>query len=229
MYERKRHPRRIPIRFKLLAVLLLLLLGFYQAQKTLAPIVTELAQNRARMISTEAVNQAVTEELANLDITYEDLVKLERDSKNNVVSLESNVVEINKLKADITLAAQERVCSYQSEAAKIPLGTLLGSDFTAGWGPEFTIKLQLASNATSQVTNSFHSAGINQTCHQVMMTITTQVYVILAGHRSTVEVSSDYCLAETVIVGLSPNAYTVVQEAKPSEDAEIINDYGAGR
>ena len=46
------------------------------------------------------------------------------------------------------------------------------------------------------------------------MTITTQVYVILAGHRSTVEVSSDYCLAETVIVGLSPNAYTVVQEAK---------------
>lgn len=229
MFERKRHPRRIPIRLKLLAALLLLLLGLYQAQKTIAPIVTELAVSRARMISTEAVNQAVTEELSRLDITYEDLVKLERDAQNNVVSLETNVVELNKLKADITLAAQERICSYQSEAAKIPVGTLLGSDFTAGWGPELNIRLRLASNATSEVTNSFHTAGINQTCHQVMMTITTQVYVILAGCRSAVEVTSDYCLAETVIVGLSPDAYTVVQEAQPSEYAEIINDYGASQ
>ena len=55
--------------------------------------------------------------------------------------------------------------------------------------------------------NSFTSAGVNQTLHRVSLEITATIYLFLPGGVLPVSVSSSVCVAETVIVGETPDTY----------------------
>ena len=50
---------------------------------------------------------------------------------------------------------------------------------------------------------------------------------MLAGAKDTFSVETSALLAETVIVGLTPDAFTEVTEILNGELEDIVNDYGA--
>ena len=56
--------------------------------------------------------------------------------------------------------------------------------------------------------NAFTSAGINQTKHQIILTVDVSVSVLLPGFRTATKVSNSFIVAETVIVGTVPDTYT---------------------
>ena len=60
---------------------------------------------------------------------------------------------------------------------------------------------------TADYANSFTSAGVNQTLHRVCLDIHATVRLFLPGEVLPVSVSSSVCVAETVIVGETPDTY----------------------
>lgn len=60
----------------------------------------------------------------------------------------------------------------------------------------------------------------------MLLHITVTGRLVFVGQKNTFSVESSALLAETVIVGLTPEAFTEVI-GSPSETAGIINDYGA--
>ena len=58
------------------------------------------------------------------------------------------------------------------------------------------------------MTSEFSAAGINQTRHRVILNVTTDVYVIMNGNNTSTQVENSFIIAETVLLGTVPLAYS---------------------
>ena len=77
-----------------------------------------------------------------------------------------------------------------------------------------------------RIVSRFEDAGINQTRHQLILAVQTEVEAVLAGKRTEVSVPSEFVLAETVLVGQIPESYTrVLTDSR--ELVSELNDYAA--
>ena len=72
------------------------------------------------------------------------------------------------------------------------------------------------------------SAGINQTLHQITLIISADVHFIMPWYRTKGNFETDFLLAETIIVGEVPDAYTNVIESVGSDMAGDLFDFAAG-
>lgn len=190
------------------------------------PIVKSVASYQARLLVVRYINNSILEVIEEEKITSSDIVKITVGDNGVVSSLQTDMVAINKLKADITTAVSEDLAALQSQTINIPLGNLLGVQFFSGRGPRIAFDVIPASFVQTRFSNEFTSAGINQTIHRLNIEITTSVMAIIPGYTSTTEVTADFCIAETVIVGVVPEAFTKVITGE-NFDAGIINDFGA--
>ena len=74
----------------------------------------------------------------------------------------------------------------------------------------------------------FSDAGINQTLHRIVLEVKTTVSAIIPGYTTSVEISGQFVIAETIIVGEVPDAYTHVISGN-SDLIGNINDYNANQ
>lgn len=204
------------------AVVLLAVLGLSQMR----PVILQYAQNVAEGILLNAADEAVVNVLRDNQIDYDDIVRLSCDRDNRITGLQIDALTINMLKSQIALEIGRIASAQESYNTYIPIGTFFGSEYTAGRGPKIKFSMQLTSNSAVNFQSEFKDAGLNQVVHRVLLHITVTGRLVFVGQKNTFSVESSALLAETVIVGLTPEAFTEVI-GSPSETAGIINDYGA--
>ncbi|MEG0541575.1 MAG: sporulation protein YunB [Angelakisella sp.] len=136
------------------------------------------------------------------------------------------MLELNRLQSSITQRMINHVMEFDSQTIWVSLGSILGGPIFSGRGPSIEIKLIPANFIQTKIANKFTSAGINQTRHQVVMDINLTVTAVLPGYRSSTTIDTNVVLAETVIVGNVPEAYTMVGDGTDSL-VGMIQDYGA--
>ena len=56
--------------------------------------------------------------------------------------------------------------------------------------------------------NAFSAAGINQTRHQILLSVDVYTSILRPGFTASTKVSNEIAVAETVIVGSVPETYT---------------------
>lgn len=210
-------------------ILWLLILGciaaiIKTADNRLRNVVIQLSQTKAKEYSTLAINSCVTDVLSADDIDYNNLIFIQTDT-NGLSVVRANITAINTLKARLTTAIQKRLSEYDDGKLYIALGTLVGSDVFTGRGPKIEVKLVPVGYVTTAISNEFISAGINQTLHRILMTVTGTVTIVMGGYTATSEVAADFCIAETIIVGAVPEAYTHVTGSGTTDSN--INDFMA--
>ncbi|MGX8710667.1 sporulation protein YunB [Clostridium sp. KNHs216] len=168
------------------------------------PIIKSITTNQARIQSIDTINNAVTEELTQNGVTYQDLVSVERDSTGKILAITTQMVKMNQLKSAIIANVQKKIGNNGHMDTGVPLGTLTGNELLHGWGPEVPLRLTLSGNVNADFKSSFESAGINQTKHQIVLNVHTSVYSFLPGFDTTTEVDTNVPVAETIIVGDVP-------------------------
>ena len=190
------------------------------------PVITRYSETVAERILLNSANKAVAKVLTESGITYDEIVKTERNAEGNVTSLHVDTVKINILQSSITLAVSETTAENETFGISIPLGTFLGSEYTNGYGPRVKFNAQLTSGTVVAFSNEFREAGLNQVIHRIVFNIETSGRLVMLGKTDALSVTTSAVVAETVIVGVLPEALTNVI-GSPSELAGIINDYGA--
>ncbi len=213
--------------FALLSVLVLLIIGVVETDSRLRTLINNYAHSKAAILSNSVVNSTVKNYLEQIGIRYSDLVMINTDSQSNVTSVEFDTIELTKLKAGIVSDIQSQINKKGSVVMNIPFGSLTGNQFLNNKGPKMNIELQISSAVYSKVSSRFISAGINQTLHQITLSISTDVYFVMPWYRSSGSYETEYIIAETVIVGKVPDAYTNVIEYPGSNIAGEIFDYSA--
>ena len=82
-----------------------------------------------------------------------------------------------------------------------------------GRGPEIPVRITLTGNITADFTSNFESAGINQTKHQIVMELNIHIYTYLSGAKAGADLTSSVPIAETVIVGETPQFFATSENA----------------
>ena len=199
--------RKIKYRWKLAGLLLAVAALFAAVDSQLRPVVETMAQYQCRVVSVIAINEAVMDELEKMGDAPQRLVRLEKNADGTVSNVELDSVEMNRMKARLTEAVSNRLMSLENQDVAIPLGTLLGWQLLAGRGLEVRLQIVPDGFVESNVVDTLETAGINQTQHRVCIRFTVEMSAILPGYSTSVDVTDEVCVAQTLIVGQVPEFY----------------------
>lgn len=211
---------------KLIAFTLIAAGLFFIADLSFRPIVETVNAYQCHAAVSKIINDAVLAEIERDGIDYSALVTLSTNNDGEVVSIESNVMNINRLKTEVADRVEREIERLEAVNIEIPIGTLLGVQLLHGKGFNVGMSVKPLGYATTSIISEFTEAGINQTLHRILIEISADVDAVIPGVSTRVPISTTIVAAETVIVGRVPDAYThVITE---SEDlAGEINDFGA--
>lgn len=169
------------------------------------PMIVLLSNERIRSLTNDAVSTAV------LDIMSEnasvELIKINRDDKQNIKSVDMDSETINILAQKITLTAQEYINRIGKDGIKIPMGSLSGITLFTGLGPDINIKIYLVGSTQTEIISVFEASGINQTLHRLYINIKGSIAVAVPGLPSTINTSTQVLMSEMIIVGEVPPTY----------------------
>ena len=161
----------------------------------------------ARRSATEAINDAVMQKLAELQLDYSDLASLKYGSDGEVKAIETNACSINLLKSSVTRAAQDELSKIKHSAVKIPLGAFTGLTLIANDGPEIKLTYCMTGSFIARLESTFESAGINNTIHHIRLVVSAEIVTASVDYEDTMNFDTDFEIAQTVFTGDVPTIY----------------------
>lgn len=202
-YIRKRFPRRYRsggrkrrwiLWLGLAAVIIAVL-----CERAISGISPELIEEAARGYVLECISEAVD---AELEADPAPFVKVERESGGRVSMVSADQERLNRLRAGVL----ERLAGSLKGRATVyvPVGSLTGVGIFNGRGFPVPVKLQLEGSAVVEFSTEFTGAGLNQTCHRLVMTVRARAYSPSRRFETSVETEAATVLAETMVVGEVP-------------------------
>ncbi len=154
--------------------------------------------------------------------TLIDNVKYGNDG--NVLSIETNTAVLNRIKTKFSDELHCVLADYGNTLkVSLPLGTLIGNEYTLGRGPEISFSIRYSYSISTDLKSEFNEAGINNTIHTFYLDVKNDIYMVIPWKNVGKTVNTRYILAETVIAGRVPEAYTGVYGASDDDADNIFN------
>ena len=182
--------------------------ALWYVNESLRPVLEGLVSARVESAAARAMNEAILEVLSG--DAAEALLSARESNQGHISLLTADAGKLNLLAADCAAAAQRRIQDLGEQGVSVPLGTLSGVPLLAGLGPRLSFRFTPVGMVQSSFHSEFRSAGINQTLHRITLQLTGTVRVVLPGRSYSVTVLTQAPVAENVIVGDVPEAYTNV-------------------
>lgn len=200
---RRRRRRAIAI---LLVLVILAAAGGFAFGGTRS-VLDELAAAQIESVLSEQMNQAVLTCLAADGGAYDSYVLLERDVNGELTALQTNVLRVNRLRAEVVRSVRETVSQGTEISVQVPLGNLFLPALFSGEGPMVPVHLMSVNALHAEFENEFQQAGINQTLHRIVIRTTVACTALVLGRTVPIEVTTDVVAAETVLMGSVPGTY----------------------
>lgn len=163
---------------------------------------TPAYNSRAAACANAAVNDIVNTAISEVFSEESSSFSIE----NNEFS-EADTAKINRIKAKLLTKIQNKLNTYEPKIVHIPLFAASKLPILTGTGPGIPLKIAPTSILSSELEDSFISAGINQVKHSVVLKIAVSVnctgYMFLQNET----VTTDVPIIETLIKGDVPKYY----------------------
>ena len=205
--RRRRFRRALGVFLALLLIGVSLTIGLECA---IRPVLGELSETRVEAAALGAMQEAILETLSKDG--GDALLKVYAQD-GRAYLLETDSARLNRLCADCALEAQQRIQALGEQGVSVPLGTAIGPSFLNGMGPKIRVRFTPSGTVRASCESGFYAAGINQTVHRVVLTLTATVRIVLPGGARTVTVSTEAPVSEDVIIGDVPDTYADMNEA----------------
>lgn len=206
----------------ILSLLLMIFLTF--ADLRLKPVVINAARSRARLFASDVISRSVDAAVAESAGNFINVIY----GEDGISAIETNVTGISRLRADSILNIRGEISDIDRMTLDIPLGNLAGGMLLTGRGIPVRIKLVPIGDVSGEIYSEFSETGINQTLHRIYLRVRVSMNMIVASDTVRLELADDILVAETVIVGRVPDAYTAINRFEIDENEENdLNDYAA--
>ena len=220
--HRKNIPARIGMIILILSLLSMVFLTF--ADLRLKPVVINAARSRARLFASDVISRSVDAAVAESAGSFINVIY----GEDGISAIETNVTGISRLRADSILNIRGEISDIDRMTLDIPLGNLAGGMLLTGRGFPVRIKLVPIGDVSGEIYSEFSETGINQTLHRIYLRVRVSMNMIVASDTVRLELADDILVAETVIVGRVPDAYTAINRFEIDENEENdLNDYAA--
>ena len=204
--KRKRKITPIAVAFLTVAIGALLIL----AEVRISNVRRDLLNYAARDAASSAATAGIENSLDTDKVRYADLIKFGRDKNGNIVSVTTDAYYLNKIGNNIGDEIDKHINQMKSYVIKIPFSVLFSEQLINGRGPKIPMIFVMTGITTTDFENEFTAAGVNQTHHRIMMNITVNTYVIHSGNVTVVPYKTNVCIAESIVVGITPQTFAEI-------------------
>lgn len=208
-----------------LSLFLILAIAAVSCLIHIKPFVFKYARSQAESILLSAANNAILQVLKTENITYDGISRVTRDESGTIKGIEIDIGQANILKSSISSVITEILAKESIYDLYIPVGTLLGSEFTTGFGNKIHFRMQLTETSVVDFKNSFVSAGINSVLHRIIIDINISACILMMGCTEDFSVHTTAIAAQTVIAGKVPDSFTNVVEEPGDDVADKIFNF----
>lgn len=111
----------------------------------------------------------------------------------------------------ISKQVEDDIEVIRDNEVKIPLGAFTYITVLSNYGPEIPVNFSIVGAVNSEIISTFESAGINQTIHHIKLIVTTKIMTTSLDYSGDIVFTTDFELAQTVIIGTVPNYYGKLQ------------------
>lgn len=203
--------RRLHRRARLGLLLILLALVLLMHFRYL-PMVRQLADmevsNETSNLITDAVSACVREQ----ELTYADLVRLDKNASGGVTAVQIDTARVNLLRAELMNELTKRIPDMDSRSLGVPIGSLLFPALFSGKGGKLPVRVISMRGANAELQSEFTQAGINQTLHSLELSVSVEILSLTPAGFITSEVTTKVPVAQTVIVGAVPDTLLTIGE-----------------
>ncbi len=208
----------------LLVLCMLFLFSLCWFNHRIRPLAMQAARARAILTASDTVNgvvEALLDErpLKAVSVAYHE---------GEVMAVETDVTAVNRFRSASVRAVSEHLKLSDEMRFAIPIGNLIGGELMAGRGMPLTVSLLPLGDVSAEVHSEFKESGINQTLHRILIRFHITLAVIIGSDSTQIDCTEEICVAETVIIGKVPDAYTAINRFEIDEQEENdLNDYAA--
>ncbi len=206
-------------------VIAVCLSAFLVVDRRMRRVICDYSASVGETVMVRTVDEVISEIFCEENIEYSDIVTVSRDSEGKVTSLEVSATKVNYIKSKISVKVAESIALKEKYDLEIPVGTIIGNEYTIGRGPSIKFKMQITTTVIADFESKFYSAGINQVLHQIHIKVKMNGHTVVPWYRSAFNAETSVIAAQTVIVGMTPDAYTNVIEAGTDATQDIF-DFG---
>ncbi len=171
------------------------------------PFTAKCVKKQSKTISTKIISQIVDEVQSQLDLSYDDLADIKYSDSGEVRSISADTVKINKFKSLVTRKIQNELDKQKLYKFSLPLGAFTDITLLSTLGPQTEISFYLTGSVNCKIKSKFESGGVNQTIHHIYLIVNTDIITISPEYKEQCSFSTDYEIAQTVIVGNIPSTY----------------------
>lgn len=228
--RQKKQKRKHPILRLLLCLCLIFFCLFFLINRRLSDKICTLATVEASNRVSSIVARAITKQLTDSPLLYSDLITLQYKSDGSVAAMNTNMPKLLQARGLLTEAVLAELRNSAFQRVSLPVGMLSGIELLSGVGPTLTLDLLVAERLEAYMESTFESTGINQTIHRISLTLDITVTIIHPAGEDSVTIHRSGCVAETVIVGDVPDAYTNINRLTDTiteTDIDDLYDFGA--
>lgn len=201
------HPARRRLHI-VLAVLALLGSGYvYLVQTAFKPTLEELAEYECRAIVVQAMNEAVSSEMAHSPHLYKDLYTLQYADDGQLQSIQANASALNQARSALMEAVETALTQLQQTELEIPFGSLTGITALGGLGPAWKLTLLPDAYVEGDLQEEVQSVPVNRTQYSITLNLQVTISMVLDGNTSTARVSDQVLIASVLLNGDTPAYY----------------------
>jgi sporulation protein YunB len=186
-------------------IIVLLVIATVKAEYAVKPAAVLQAEHYAKLTANNLISSAVSDYLDENRYTYSDFATVLYDESGKAVSIEAVTYNINRVQSELSMKINSEFKNHADTTAEIPLGSLTESYLLAGKGPKLRVKICPAGEAEVELTSSFSSAGVNQTCHRISAVVTAEINSAIPLYSFSTQASFEFLIAENIIVGDVPD------------------------
>ena len=167
--------------------------------------ISEIMICECRNFAIDSIGGAVDKQVK--ECKNNDYINISRDSIGNIISVQSNSQEINKINSEISDEVNSNLEKKQNIKIKVPVGTISGISYFSGNGFNVPLSVHQTSCVKTNMESEFVDAGINQTKYRLTLEITVEMEIITPEGTKKITVNDTYLINETLIVGKIPETY----------------------
>ncbi len=193
-------------------MLLFLLLTFAAVQsfvyfdKELKGPLLFLAQVRVKQMATEAINTAITQELA-VTADADKMLEWKMDQSGKVTGFLIDFKEQMRLTSRTVQIVEKVLKEKEHVPDHIPIGHALNSPLLSAFGPRVSVSFHPASAVLAEVDTRQTETGINMVLIEVFIRIRTEIAVVIPFDQAPDVLETEIPLSYALVVGNVPMYY----------------------
>jgi len=130
-------------------------------------------------VITKMMDAAMDEVLASTDALSSSIDKVNYDANGKPLTVEANSANMIKIKTQFTSVFSSMLKKHGNIIkVSVPIGTLIGHEYTIGRGPKISFNLQFSCTVNTELKSSFFDAGVNNTLHTTALLLLT-IFILL--------------------------------------------------